>query len=111
MMTTHHRLTVCAALALTFLASALLASDPVPTRKPVPLFHIGISDALIRGQTTPSAALIQVQPMAELFSMMNSIKPEFQFDSPEGLAKSLNEGKVHMAVMPGIEYGWLGDKA
>jgi ABC-type phosphate/phosphonate transport system substrate-binding protein len=110
MMKSRHPLMVCAALALTLLVSTLLASEP-GSKSERRTFQIGISDALIRGQTTPSAALIQVQPMAELFSIMNSVKPEFQFDNPEGLAKSLKEGKVQLAVMPGIEFGWLGDKA
>jgi ABC-type phosphate/phosphonate transport system substrate-binding protein len=101
---------LCAALTLSLLGTMVLASDL--TRKPeIRLFHIGISDALIRGQTTPAQALIQIKPMAELFAVMNSVKPEFQFDRPEGLAKLLSEGKLHLAVLPGIEYGWLGDKA
>jgi len=110
MMMTHLRLTVCAVLALSLLAASLTAGD---TEKKAPRnsFQIGISDALIRGQTTPAAALIQVQPMAELFAIVNSVKPEFQFDRPEGLAKSLREGKIQLAVMPGIEYGWLGNQA
>jgi ABC-type phosphate/phosphonate transport system substrate-binding protein len=109
MKTTHHPLMVCAALALTLLTSTLVASDP---GKPAnATFHIGISEALIRGQTTPSAAMIQVQPMAKLFQIMNSVKPEFQFATPDHLAKLLSDGKVKLAVMPGIEYGWLGEKA
>lgn len=110
MMMSHLRLTVCAALALCLLGSSLTAGDP-EKKAPSAAFQIGISDALIRGQTAPAAALIQVQPMAELFAMMNSVKPEFQFDRPEGLAKNLRGGKIQLAVMPGIEYGWLGDKA
>ncbi len=106
----HPRTLVRAAIAFIVLAPALIrAGDQTKlVKKP---FHIGISDALIRGQTTPAAAMIQVQPLAEVFSMVGGCRPQFQFDSPEGLAKSLHEGKIQLAVMPGIELGWLGEKA
>lgn len=98
-----------AALVLPLILSAALAGDR--TKSPARVFNIGISDSLIRGQTSSTAALIQVQPLAEVFAMLGSCRPQFQFDNPEGLAKSLNENKIQLAVMPGIELGWLGNKA
>jgi ABC-type phosphate/phosphonate transport system substrate-binding protein len=101
---------VCCRSLLLFLLAATVALASDQTKKTPRSFHIGISDALIRGQTTPAAALVQVQPMAEVFGMVGNVRPQFQFDSAEGLAKSLSEGKIQLAVMPGIEYGWLGEK-
>jgi ABC-type phosphate/phosphonate transport system substrate-binding protein len=98
-----------AALIVPLVLTAAFAGDG--TKSPSRAFNIGVSDSLIRGQTSSTAALIQVQPLAEVFAMIGSVRPQFQFDNPEGLAKSLNENKIQLAVMPGIELGWLGNKA
>jgi ABC-type phosphate/phosphonate transport system substrate-binding protein len=89
----------------------LLAVTIVPAGDPVKTFNIAISDSVIRGQTTPAAAMIQVQPMSQLFSLVGGVKPQFSFESPESLAKNIQDGKVQLGVITGIELGWLGDKA
>ena len=103
----HRRSFLVLAAVLPLLAATILpAGDPV-----IKAFHISISDSVIRGQTTPAAAMIQVQPMSELFAMVGGVRPQFSFDSPETLAKNIQDGKVQLGVIAGIELGWLGDKA
>lgn len=105
----HHRrsfLFLVAALPLA--ATVLLAGD---NTAPAKTFKITISDSVIRGQTTPAAAMIQVQPLSELFAMVGGVRPQFSFESPEQLAQNIQEGKAQLGVVAGIELGWLGDKA
>jgi len=103
----HRRSFLVLAAVLPLLAATILpAGDPV-----IKAFHISISDSVIRGQTTPAAAMIQVQPMSELFAMVGGVRPQFSFDSPETLAKNIQDGKVQLGVIAGIELGWLGEKA
>ncbi|HMP15492.1 MAG TPA: PhnD/SsuA/transferrin family substrate-binding protein, partial [Gemmatales bacterium] len=89
----------------------LLSLTILPAGDPVKSFHIGISDSIIRGQTTPAAAMIQVEPMSHLFSVVGGVKPQFSFETPEALAKNIHDGKVQLGVITGIELGWLGEKA
>ncbi len=49
--------------------------------------------------------------MSELFAMVGGVRPQFSFDSPETLAKNIQDGKVQLGVIAGIELGWLGEKA
>ncbi len=103
----HRRSFLVLAAVLPLLAATILpAGDPV-----IKAFHISISDSVIQGQTTPAAAMIQVQPMSELFAMVGGVRPQFSFDSPETLAKNIQDGKVQLGVIAGIELGWLGEKA
>ncbi len=103
----HRRSFLILAAVLPLLAATILsAGDPVTKT-----FNIAISDSVIRGQTTPAAAMIQVQPMSQLFAMVGGVRPEFSFESPEVLAKNIHEGKVQLGVIAGIELGWLGNKA
>lgn len=101
----HHRRSFVFLL-LPFAATLLLAGET-----PVKSFHITISDSVIRGQTTPAAAMIQMQPLSELFAIMGGVKPRFSFDSAETLAADLQSGKAQLGIISGIELGWLGDKA
>lgn len=104
----HHRrsfLVLVAALPLA--ASILLAGDSPPVKT----FNVTISDSVIRGQATPAAAMIQVQPLSELFAMVGGVRPQFAFESPEALAQKLQDGKTQLGVIAGIELGWLGEKA
>lgn len=104
----HHRrsfLFLIVALPLTL--TTLLAGDTPVTKS----INITISDSLIRGQTTPAAAMIQVQPLSEVFAIVGGVRPQFAFESPETMAKNLQEGKSHIGVISGIELGWLGEKA
>lgn len=103
----HWRSFLILVAALPFAATILLAGDPPAVKS----FSITISDSVIRGQTTPAAAMIQVQPMSELFAMVGGVRPQFSFESPEALARKLQEGKTQLGVIAGIELGWLGDKA
>jgi len=103
----HWRRFLILFVATSLVASSLLAGDP-PAIKTI---SITISDSVIRGQTTPAAALIQVQPLSEVFAMVGGVKPQFSFEPPETLAKNLQDGKTNLGVITGIEIGWLGDKA
>ena len=94
-------------LVLPLIATTLLAGDP-PAVKSI---RISISDSVIRGQTTPAAAMIQVQPLSEVFAMVGGVRPTFCFESPDNLAQKLQQGKADLGVIAGIELGWLGDKA
>lgn len=103
----HRRSFVILLVALPILVSSLLAGDPPVTKT----ISITISDSVIRGQTTPAAAMIQVQPLSEVFAMVGGVRPSFSFESPETLAKNLQEGKTNLGVVAGVELGWLGEKA
>jgi ABC-type phosphate/phosphonate transport system substrate-binding protein len=97
---------VCLLVMLPVVATLVVAGDT-----PVKSFHITISDSVIRGQTTPAAAMIQMQPMSELFAIMGGVKPQFSFESADNLAANLQSGKTQLGIISGIELGWLGDKA
>lgn len=106
-MMNHRRSFLILTIALPFVVTALLAGDTPATKS----INITISDSLIRGQTTPAAALIQVQPLSEVFALVGGVRPQFSFESPDELAKKLHEGKAQVGVISGIELGWLGEKA
>lgn len=72
-----------------------------------PTFHIGISESLIRGQMSPAAAPVLLQPMAEVFSLPGKQAAHFQVGQPPGLAKQLQDSSLQLGIMPGIEYGWI----
>lgn len=103
----HRRNFLVLVLAFPLALTTLLAGD-APTVKS---FHITISDSLIRGQTTPAAALIQVQPLSEVFAILGGVRPQFNFDSSDALAKNLTDGKTQLGILSGIELGWLREKA
>ncbi len=103
----HRRGFLFLLVAIPILASTILAGDPPVTKT----ISIAISDSVIRGQTTPAAAMIQVQPLSEVFAMVGGVRPTFSFESPETLAKNLQEGKTNLGVVAGIELAWLGEKA
>lgn len=103
----HRRSFLFLFLALPLAITTLVAGD-TPVTKTI---GITISDSLIRGQTTPAAAMIQVQPLSEVFAIVGGVRPQFSFDSAEDLAKKLHDGKAQIGVISGIELGWLGDKA
>jgi hypothetical protein len=70
----HRRSFLILVAVLPLLAATILsAGDPVTKT-----FNIAISDSVIRGQTTPAAAMIQVQPMSQLFAMVGGVRPAVQ---------------------------------
>lgn len=89
------------------LGATILAGDAPVTKT----LSISISDSVIRGQTTPAAAMIQVQPLTEVFAIVGGVRPTFSFVPPETLAKDLQEGKTNLGVVAGVEMAWLGEKA
>ncbi len=95
-------------MSMPILGATILAGDPPPVTKTL---SISISDSVIHGQTTPAAALIQVQPLTEVFAIVGGVRPSFNFVPPETLAKDLQDGKTNLGVITGVELGWLGDKA
>lgn len=71
-------------------------------------FQIGIADFVIHGQMKPEVAKVVVQAMADIFAVPGRPKPDFQFGSPVNLANQLRRQKIHLAIMTGIEYAWIG---
>lgn len=97
-------------LTLTAIA-ALPAQERAASAKRV--LRVGISDAimLVLKNTSPVAAAIEMQPMAELFSVATGFRAELQIADPDTLVRDLCQGRIQLAALPGIEYAWQGSKA
>jgi ABC-type phosphate/phosphonate transport system substrate-binding protein len=104
----HRRATLCA------MVRAMLAGPVLPCFSRVfgnPIFetpfHIGISDSLIHGQLNPAVAPTVLRPMADVFAMPGRPTAQFQLNPPTNLAKDLQQSKLQLGIMTGIEYGWM----
>src|SRR5438067_1580438 len=104
-----HCLSGCAGILLIGLGTFSLGTQTQPEKK---AFRIGVSDALqvVLQQSTSAATLTSLQPLAEVFATVAGIHPQLQLASPDKLAELLQSGQIDLAVMPGIEYGWLREK-
>jgi len=70
-------------------------------------FHIGIADLLIHGQMKPEVANTVVKAMADVFAIPGRPKPDFKIDTASVLASKLQKQEIHLAILTGIEYGWI----
>ena len=70
-------------------------------------FRIGIADLLIYGQMKPEVANTVVNAMADVFAIPGRPKPDFAIGSAAALAGKLQKQEIHLAIMTGIEYGWM----
>src|SRR5262245_51665950 len=90
----------------------LAASSATWMVKPIhglnPSFNIGISDSVINGQMKPEVAHIVVRAMADIFEIPGKPKADFHFGAASLLAKRLQKQEINLAIMTGIEYGWVG---
>lgn len=89
-----------------FLASLSLASCP-SLFATTSTFSIGISEAILNGQMKPEAAQLVFQSMSGIFEVPGKPKPRFQFAGSTALAQQLQTQRLDLAVVTGIEYGWL----
>lgn len=98
-----------------FLHASLAASVISPVhgseadkKKAVASFHIGLADSLVNGQLSRAVAPVFVQSMANVFAVKDKPHAQIQIEHSVALAKQLLEDQLQLAIMPGIEYGWLG---
>lgn len=70
-------------------------------------FCIGIADLLIQGQMKPEVANTVVKAMADVFAIPGRPKPDFKIGAASELAGKLQKQEIHLAVLTGIEYGWI----
>jgi ABC-type phosphate/phosphonate transport system substrate-binding protein len=73
-------------------------------------FVIGIADFLILGQMKPDVAQTVVKSMADVFAIPGRPKPDFKIAAATELAGKLQKKEIHLAILTGIEYGWIHSK-
>lgn len=70
-------------------------------------FQIGIADFVVHGQMKPEVALTVINAMSDIFAVPGKAKPTFQIGGPTVLGTRLQKQDIHLAIMTGIEYGWI----
>jgi phosphonate transport system substrate-binding protein len=79
--------------------------------KPVSALKIGLVQSLFRN-TAAEKALAQAQPLGELMAAQSGVRLQFcAVAEHEELARCLQQGEIHLAVMHGVELAWAQKNA